>query len=357
MVFTFLHKTAFVKWPKRSTVSGRRRMGKSKLRWRSSREAAPHWQRPGERLLPADRPRSLQSARPARRDPPAAARPVRPTRGTPRPPRTRCGPAAPPGERPSQAPTKVRRTRLPAGAPRRTCGGREPARPTAPRGSTCSSLIFCFSFLNMVEGGRRGWGYGFRAGRSGGGERPRGGGSDFPRPGQQSHRGSALGRPSTGHRQPRPVRLRSQRGAERFGRHGARRGTNFRTQCPVLLLSQRRRKCSLSGPGPARTSPSRRGRRCRPGSGVGGGVIASVRREEERNSKAAPFRRHSRTLNPATETLDLPEYWPWGSISPRVRVLLSRSAIVSRTSFHKLVNGSKVTKWCSVLRVVKANKE
>lgn len=125
------------------------------------------WQRPGERLPPA---------RPGLRGCGAAP-------SDPRDARASAGPAG--GEAATSALTAP---------PRRTCGDSEPARPPAPRGSTCSSLIFCFSFLNMVAGGRRGC-------RPGGEGRPGGGGTD-PRPARpRSRRRSALAAPSAGHRQ------------------------------------------------------------------------------------------------------------------------------------------------------------
>lgn len=71
-------------------------------------------------------------------------------RGDRRPPRHCKRPRAPPP--PPQRPEGHLR---PPNA-RGTCGGKGAARPPAPRGGACSSLIFCFSFLNMVAGGGRG---------------------------------------------------------------------------------------------------------------------------------------------------------------------------------------------------------
>lgn len=183
LVFTTLQKTAFVGWPKRRTLSETSaeaaRTGGGSLTTNLSFEVTAKPPRagrePGPGACPLAHPRPATKACAARPSPAAGpAGPGRPAvSGTPRPCREKRGPA-PPGTPPSgreatgARPDTASGPGLPPHPPQRpeghlrppnargTCGGKGAARPPAPRGGACSSLIFCFSFLNMVAGGGRG---------------------------------------------------------------------------------------------------------------------------------------------------------------------------------------------------------
>lgn len=329
LFFTSLQKTASVGWPKRRTLSETSaeaaRTGGGSLATNLSFEVTAKPPRagrePGAGACPLAHPR--RPPRPALHDPPRGrAGGTGPTRcqrdAEALPGEARPCPAAPPGERrPAPtltlqaaqgslptAPPATRGTPPPPQRPRylRREGGRAPPRPARRR------LLLADLLLQLLEhGGGRGPGVGGRgaAGGEGNGVRLPGRSVSASRAAGEGRPGgrcrwwcwaplalapwsrrrrrllSFLGPPPPRSRwTPRLLRLRSQRGTERSGGYGLRRGTNFPTerQAPFLPSSRPGGGRRLSAARPAlsggRASPRlplRGGRRRRAGNCAGGG--------------------------------------------------------------------------------------
>ncbi|XP_039240370.1 translation initiation factor IF-2-like [Pipra filicauda] len=139
----------------------------------------------------------------------------------------------------------------------------------------------------------------------------------------------------------RQLRLRGQRGAERPGRHGARRGTNFPAQCPGPPLPQART--------PAATAAKQRRLASLP-AGAGGGTVQGTelaershrfRQEGKRSGNNRPQRPRGTSAPPYRVTPYLRPARTLTVLKPsRDRVLLSREsspADLRHPTFQKIL--------------------